>query len=193
MSRMRILGAGALAVAVLFGAAACSKDEKKPTENDRGAITFEDPPKGSNDIGLCYAYKVDQIKDLIGGGENFKRLAPAAIGKKTDPVHGEACAWQRTDPNGDALNLRIEIRDFGDDQAALLEQYSELQEGTMGATDVADLGEGAFSSVSDETSLLQVKDGQYLLTLSSRAEGELEPIDVATLQLLAASGMDQIS
>ncbi|MCU1372504.1 MAG: hypothetical protein JWO77_3698 [Ilumatobacteraceae bacterium] len=192
MSRMRTLGAGVLAVALLLSAAACSSDDKKTAANDRGKITFQDPPKGSNDIGLCYAYELDQIKDLIGGEENFKRLPPAAIGKDGDAVHGETCAWQRTEPNGDSLNLRIEIRDFGKDQAALLEQYADLQDGTIGAADVADLGDGAFSSSTEETSLLQVKSGPYLLTLSSRAEGKLEPIDVPTLQLLAASGLDQI-
>jgi hypothetical protein len=189
---MRILGAGVLTAAVLLGASACSSDEKKPTENDRGAITFEDPPKGSNDIGLCYAYKLEDIKELIGGAENFKRLAPAAIGNEDDKVHGETCAWQRTEPNGDSLNLRIEIRDFGEDQAALLEQYADLKDGTIGATDVADLGDGAFSSKSKETSLLQVKSGPYLLTLSSRAEGDLKPVDVPTLQVLATSGLEQI-
>lgn len=193
MSRMRILGVGLLAAAVLLGASACSKDEKKASSNDRAPITFKDPPKGSNDIGLCYAYDIKQIKGLIGGQETFKRLAPAAIGNEDDPVHGESCAWQRTEPNGDARNLRIEIRDFGDDNAALLEQYAALQKGTVGATDVPDLGEGAFSAVTDDTSLLQVKSGPYLLTLSSRSEGKLDPVDIKALQLLAASGLDHIS
>jgi len=193
MSRMRILGAGVLTAALLLGAAACSSDSKKTPENDRGTITFKDPPKGSTSIGLCYAYKLQDIKKLIGGDHDFKRLPPAAIGNEDDPVHGEACAWQRTDPNGDGLNLRIEIRDFGDDAAGLLKQYADLKDGTISATDVADLGDGAFSSESKDTSLLQVKSGPYLLTLSSRSEGDLKPIPVPTLQLLAASGLDHIS
>lgn len=193
MSRMRTLGIGVLTATVLFGAAACSKSDDTPAKSDRAPISFADPPKGSTDIGLCYAYNVDQIKALIGGEETFKRLAPAAIGKKTDPVHGEACAWERTEPNGDAASLRIEVRDFGKDQETLLSQYAALKEGTPGATDVEGLGDGAFSAVTDDTSLLQVKSGEYLLTLSSRAEGGLEPVDLAALQLLAASGLDRIS
>jgi hypothetical protein len=192
---MRMLGAGVLAAAVLLGGAACSKDEEKATESDRPPISFEDAPEGSTDIGICYAYDTEQIKDLIGGKETFKRLPPEAIGDEGDPITGEACAWQRTEPNGDARNLRIEIRDFGDDQATLLEQYADLKAGTIGATDVDGLGDpnGAFSAETDETSLLQVKSGQYLLTLSSRAEGGLEPVDLAALELLAASGLETIS
>jgi len=189
---MRILGVGVLAAAVLFGAAACSKDDEKPTESDRGTITFKDPPKGATAIGICRAYGVAQIKDLIGGEETFKRLAPEAIGSKGDKVRGEACSWQRTEPNGDALNLRVEARDFGEDDAALLEQYATLKDGTISAKDVPGLGDGAFSSESDETSLLQVKAGQYLLTLTSRAEGKLDPVEVGALELLAASGLDSI-
>lgn len=192
MSRMRTLGLGVLAATVLFGAAACSKSDDTPEKNDRAPISFADPPKGSMDLGLCYAYNTDQIKDLIGGEETFKRLAPAAIGTEKDEVHGEACAWERTEPNGDAASLRIEIRDFSDDPAALLEQYAALKDGTIGATDVEGLGDGAFTSESKETSLLQVKSGPYLLTLSSRADGNLKPVDLAALQLLAASGLDKV-
>jgi hypothetical protein len=189
---MRTLGLGVLATAVLFGAAACSKSDDSAKKSDRAPISFADPPEGSMDLGLCYAYNTDQIKELIGGEETFKRLPPAAIGTEKDKVHGESCAWERTEPNGDAASLRIEVRDFGDDAAGLLSQYAALKEGTLGATDVEGLGDGAFSSESDETSLLQVKSGPYLLTLSSRAEGELEPVDLAALQLLAASGLDKI-
>ena len=190
---MRILGAGVLAAAVLLGASACSDDDKKTTSSDRAPISFADPPKGSTDIGLCYAYDVDQIKELIGGEETFKRLPPAAIGSKGDKVRGEACSWQRTEPNGDALSLRIEVRDFGEDAAGLLTGFADLKEGTIGATDVEGLGDGAFSTESDETSLLQVKSGPYLLTLSSRAEGDLDPVELSALELLATSGLDQIT
>ena len=192
MSRIRVLGVGVLAAAVLFGAAACSKDDKKQAESDRGTITFKDAPKGSTDIGLCYAYSLDQIKDLIGGKETFRRLPPEAIGAKGDKVRGEACSWQRTEPNGDALNLRIEVRDYGTDAAGLLEQYAKLKDGTISATEVEALGDGAFSSGSKESSLLQVKSGPYLLTLTSGAEGKLKPVSVDALKLLAASGLDRI-
>ncbi|HWJ96618.1 MAG TPA: hypothetical protein VNQ33_00580 [Acidimicrobiales bacterium] len=193
MSRMRTLGLGVLAATVLFGAAACSKSDGGTKKSDRAPISFADPPKGSMDIGICYAYNTEQIKDLIGGKETFKRLAPAAIGTAKDKVHGEACGWQRTEPNGDSVNLRVEIRDFGEDQAALLTQYDALKKGATDVTDVAGLGEGAFSAVSDDTSLLEVKSGPYLLTLTSHAEGSLKPVDLAALQLLAASGLDRIT
>lgn len=195
MSRMRTLGAGALAVAMLFSAAACSKDDKKATKNDRAPISFAEPAEGATRLGLCYAYDTKDIKKLIGGKETFKRLAPAAIGTEDDPIQGEACAWQRTEPNGDALSLRIEVRDYGTDQATLLEQYAALKKGTIGATDVAGIGDenGAFSSESDDTSLLQVKSGPYLLTLSSRADGKLKPVPVADLEKLAAAGLKKIS
>jgi hypothetical protein len=189
---MRTLGVGVLAAALLFGSAACSKDEDKPTENDRGTITFKDPPKGSTDIGLCHAYDVKQIKDLIGGKNTFKRLPPEAIGAKGDKVRGEACSWQRTEPNGDSLNLRIEVRNYGKDDAGLSSQFAKLKDGTIGAASVSGIGDAAFSSESDETSLLQVRSGPYLLTLASRAEGGLKPVELGALELLAASGLDRI-
>src|SRR4051794_10473669 len=107
MSRLRGLGLAVLVGAVAIAAPACSKDDKPTAENDRGTIHFADPPKGSTDLGLCVLYQINQMKDLIGGDNTFKQLAPSAIGTKADPVHGEACGWQRTEPNGDALSLRI--------------------------------------------------------------------------------------
>jgi hypothetical protein len=192
MSRMRILGVAVLASVVLLGASACSSDEKKATKSDRPPISFAEPPEGSTDIGLCYAYDLEQIKDLIGGDETFKRLAPTAIGAEGDKVRGEACGWQRTEPNGDALSLRVEVRDFGEDEATLLSQYAALKEGTIDATDVEGIGQGAFSAVTDETSLLQIKSSPYLLTLSSRADGTLKPVPLKALELLGASGLEQI-
>lgn len=194
MSRMRTFGLGVLAATVLFGAAACSKsDDASGKESDRGPISFADPPKGSTDIGICYAYNTDQIKELIGGKETFKRLPPAAIGTEKDKVHGESCAWQRSEPNGDSVNLRVEIRDFGDDQAALQKQYTALEDGATGVADVDGLGDAAFSAVSEDTTLLEVQSGSYLLTLTSHSEGSLKPVELAALQLLAASGLDRIT
>ncbi|MFN8017083.1 MAG: hypothetical protein U0P45_03060 [Acidimicrobiales bacterium] len=192
MSRMRVMGTGLLAIAIAVGAVGCSKDDAKKTENDRGAISFADPPTGSEALGLCYAYKINRMKDVIGGGNMFKRLAPEAIGKKGDKVTGEACSWARSEPNGDALTLRIEVRNFKQDQAALDQQYQALRNSTVGATSVVDIGDDAFSSQSKQTSLLQVRDGQYLLTLSSRAAGDLKPLKLDTLKLLAASGLEQL-
>ena len=54
------------------------------------------------------------------------------------------------------------------------------------------MGDAAFSSVTDESSLLQVRSGQYLLTLSSRADGSLEPVSLDALKLLAASGLGNL-
>lgn len=192
MSRLRIIGVGVLAASLLLGASACSKDEKKDTTSDRAPISFADPPEGSEALGLCYAYDIKQIKGLLGGDNTFKRLAPAAIGTKGDKVRGEACAWQRTEPNGDDLSLRIEVRNYGKDTATLASQFGALRQGTIGATDEPNLGEEAFSSVSDDTSLLQIKSGPYLLTLSSRSAGGLDPVKLEALKLLGASGLDQL-
>ena len=192
MSRLRVLGAGVLIAALALGASACSKDEKKAPTSDRAPISFADPPEGSTDLGLCYAYDVEQMKELIGGEGTFKRLAPSAIGTKTDKVRGEACSWERNEPNGDALSMRIEVRNYKDDTATLDSQFKALHDGTIGATDQPNLGDAAFSSVSDSTSLLQIKSGPYLLTLASRANGGLDPVKLDALKLLGASGLEQL-
>jgi len=193
MSPLRKLGLGALIAAVAVAGAACSSDDSSGTKSDRGTVSFADPPPGSTDLGLCSAYDIDDMKDLIGGDETFKRLPPTAIGAKGDPVTGEACAWERTETNGDALSVRIEARDYGEDVALLDEQFGALKDGTISAETVDGLGDEAFSSESDETSLLQIRTGQYLLTLSSRAAGDLSPVDVKTLQFLANGGLEQLS
>lgn len=181
-----------LIVAVVLGGTACSKEEKKKATSDRGTISFADPPAGSTKLGLCYAYDITQMKALIGGGRNFKRLPPAAIGSKGDPVTGEACAWERKDANGDALALRIEVRNYRDDTATLEKQFTDLRDGTLDATVVPELGDVAFSSKSPTTSLLQIRSEGYLLTLSSRSDGKLKPIPLDTLKLLGASGLEQL-
>lgn len=192
MSRLRVAGLGVLVVAVVLSGAACSKKEKKETSSDRGTISFADPPAGSTSLGLCYAYDIAQMKTLIGGGHNFKRLPPEAIGAKGDPVTGESCAWERKDPNGDAQSLRIEVRNFKDDTAALEKQFTDLRDGTLDATVVPELGDVAFSSKSPNTSLLQIRSEGYLLTLASRSDGKLKPIPLDTLKLLGASGLEQL-
>ena len=192
MSRVRTLG-GVLLIAVLaVGASACSDDDKKTESSDRPAISFADPPEGSTDLGLCYAYDIDQMKELIGGDETFKRLAPAAIGVEGDDVTGDACSWQRIEPNGDSLNLRIEARDYGEDTATLATQFAAMRDGDDIAEAVPDIGDEAYVSITDESSVMQVQDGQYLLTISSRAEGGLEPVNADALTLLAATGLAQL-
>lgn len=179
-------------VGLVGGGVACSKsDDAKPT-NDRGAVSFADPPEGSMALGLCYAYPLEDVKTLMGGGQYFKRLPPAAIGAEGDAVTGEACAFERKDPDGDGLSLRVEVRNYGEDAAALTTQFDDLKAGTLEAAAVEDIGDAAFSSTSKDTSLLQVRADGYLLTLASRADGTLKPIPVNTLKLLGASGLEQL-
>lgn len=192
MPRLRILGSIAIVAAFAVGAVGCSDDEPEATESDRGTIEFADAPEGSTDLGLCAAYDLDQMKEIVGGEETFKRLPPAAIGTEGDPVTGEACAWERVEPNGDTAAVRVEVRNYGEDAAGLAEQFTSLQDATIAATPVEGLGDAAFSSESEDTSLLQVQSGPYLLTLSSRSSGELGPVELNALQLMAAAGLEQL-
>jgi hypothetical protein len=191
MARMRELSVGLLVALLVVTAAACSDDDE-PTSSDRGTLSFTDPPAGATRLGLCRAYDTAQVKELLGGEETFKRLAPSAIGLEGDPVVGEACAWERIEPNGEVATLRIEVREFTADPAELGTQFEQLREGTLEAQPTDGVGEQAFTSVSDETSLLQVRSGGYLLTLASRATGSLDPVSIDALKLLAASGLEQL-
>lgn len=194
MSRLRTAGIALLLGALVAAGTACSdaKDGNTTNTSDRGVVSFADPPAGSDSLGLCYAYPIQNVKKLIGGGHNFKRLAPAAIGSEGDAITGEVCAFERKDPDGNGLSLRIEARDYGDDRAGLSDHFDELRAGTLEATDVPGVGDAAFASTSADTSLLQVRSGGYLLTLASRADGKLEPIPVDTLKLLAGSGLERL-
>jgi hypothetical protein len=192
MARTRDLAAALLAVTLAVSAAACSDDDGGPAGSDRGAVSFSDAPAGATRLGLCRAYDTASIKELLGGEEAFKRLAPAAIGAEGDPVQGEACAWERVETNGEVASLRIEVREFSAGPDELSTQFEQLQEGTLAAEPADGVGEAAFTSVSDETSLLQIRSGGYLLTLASRATGSLDPVSIDALKLLAASGLEQL-
>ncbi len=120
MSRVRKLGSLVLvAVAITGAAASCSKSDGEAEKSDRKVVSFGDAPEGSTDIGMCGAYKTEQMKGFIGGDETFRRLAPEAIGKEGDPVTGEACSWERVEEDGDSLSLRIEVRTFGVPSASI--------------------------------------------------------------------------
>jgi hypothetical protein len=194
MSRVRNFGVWLVVGAIAIGGAACSGDDgdDEVTESDRGSISFSDAPEGSTDLGLCYAYDIEQMKGILGGEETFKRLPPAAIGAEGEGVTGEACAWERVEPNGDSVNLRIEVRDFGDATDELEERFEDLDLTTPGAEDFPGIGDEAFAAVADDGSLLQVRSGGYLLTLASRSSGSFDPLSTDTLKLLGTAGLDQL-
>ncbi|MEZ5181802.1 MAG: hypothetical protein R2702_08015 [Acidimicrobiales bacterium] len=193
MSRVRKLGPIVLvAVAVVAGASACSKSDGGATESDRKVVTFGEAPEGSTDLGLCGAYDIEQMKGFIGGDESFKRLAPEAIGKEGDPVTGEACAWERVE-GGDSLSLRIEVRNYGDDATGAAARFDELEQEAVDPEPVSELGDRAFSSTSDGASVLQAVRGGYLLSLSSRSAGSLEPLPTDVLKLLGTAGLERLS
>ena len=183
---------GALAALVLMGAVACSSDGGDDASSDRGTLAFADAPPGSTDLGLCAAYDIDDVKALLGGDQSFKQAPPAAIGAEGDPVTGEVCAWERTEANGDSASLRIEVRDFGDDAEGLADQFEQLRKVTTDATLVDGLGTTAFAATTDEATLLQVQADPYLMTLASRAGGDLEPLELAQLRDLATVGLEQL-
>jgi hypothetical protein len=184
------MAAGAFAL----GGVACSSSDgdDEATQSDRGSISFSDAPEGSTDLGLCYAYDIAQMKGILGGEESFKRLPPSAIGAEGDDVTGEVCAWERVEANGDSVNLRIEVRDYGDATEELAERFEDLDLDTPGAEDFADIGDAAFLATAEDATLLQVRSGGYLLTLASRSAGGLEPISPDTLKLLGTAGLDQL-
>lgn len=191
MSRVQRLGLGALGALLTVSVLACSSGGSEGTSSDRPPATFAPASPTAAALGLCRAYDIGEMKDLMGGG-TFRRLAPESIGSEGDPVTGETCSWQRAETNGDALTVRVEVRDYGTDTASLASQFDQLQQGTLEAQPVDSVGDAAFSSVSDETSLLQVRSGQYLLTVATRSGGGLEPLPVDTLKVLAAKGLGKL-
>ncbi len=194
MSRVRKLGSVVL-VAAAFAtvASGCSSsDGGSEPSNDRGVISFSDAPEGSTDLGLCAAYDIAQMKEIIGGDQSFKRLPPAAIGKEGDAVTGEACSWERVEENGDTLSLSIEVRNYGDDTAAAAARFDELQQDAVDVQPVPGMGDAAFATVTDDASILTALDGGYLLTLSSRSAGTLEPLSTDTLKLLGTAGLERL-
>jgi len=186
---MRRLAMVGFAAVLIVGATGCGKDEKKAEQSDRPPVSFVDPPEGSMKLGLCLSYPIADIKELMGGNQYFKRLMPTAIGQEGDDVTGESCAWERTDPNGATSNLRIEVRDFGEDTAGLEKWFADLKSQAKGFTAIDGLGDDAFSVVIGESLVLQARSGQYLLTASSQGSGGLAALSVEQLTELAFKGI----
>lgn len=192
MSRARVFRSVLACSLVVAVAAGCSSGNDAASNTSKPAINFKVGETGSNTLPLCVAYPAKEMKKIVGGGSNFRILVPQAIGKKGDAITGQTCSWQRTGPANKARTLQIEGRDFGDDTAALGSQFGELKAKTASPDDVTGIGDAAFSAESDETNLLQVWSGPYLLTLSSRAEGGLKPISVDKLEDLAMTAIDKL-
>lgn len=182
-----------LAASVALAAAGCSSDAEPATTTQRGKLEFGTPPPGATRLGLCKAYQDDQIKGVLGE-DGFRKLAPSALGEEGDAATGESCRWVRSGGGDDSLSLTIEALDYGADLAGLEAKFTELEGGTIGSEVVEGLGDAAFSSASEETSILQVRTGQYLLTLSTQARGKgVEPLDPDTLKILAGAALEKLS
>ncbi len=192
MSRACITRSILAASLVLAVAAGCSSGNNAGSDTSKPAINFKVGDTGSKILPLCVAYPAKKMKKVVGGGSNFRILVPQAIGKKGDPVTGQTCSWQRTSPGSKTRTLQIEGRDFAKDSSALATQFDELKAKTASPEDVSGIGDAAFSAKSDQTDLLQVRNGPYLLTLSSRAEGGLKPITVSELKDLAKTAIDKL-
>ncbi len=190
MSRMRLLGAVVGVLAVLATASGCSSDgDTATTTTSRPPVVFKAAPAEATRLGACKSLTIERMKELIGGEERFRALAPEAIGEEGDAVTGEACSWERKGPGENELSVRVEVRDYGTDTAGLVAKFDELKTGTVAATD-ADVGDAAFTSQSEETSLVQIRKGSFLITASSLAAGDLDPIDVGELTFVAATPLD---
>lgn len=190
MSRARVIRS-ILAISLVLTIAGCSSGGDASSDTSKPAINFKVGESGAKTLPLCVAYPAKEMKKLVGGGSNFRIIVPQAIGKKGDPITGQTCSWQRIGPGKKARTLQVEGRDF-EDAAALGAQFDELKAKTANPQDVSGVGESAFSAESDETNLLQVRDGKYLLTLSSRAEGGLKPVTVNELEDLAKTAIDKL-
>lgn len=194
MSRVRNLGAAALVVGLLVvSASACSSGEDKTASTtSRPNMVFKTGLAKVNDLGVCRSYKVADMKAIVGGGTSFRILAPTAIGKKGDTVIGQTCSWEQR-PGGDkARSLTVEVRKWSD-PAGLQAGYDKLRKQTVGAKDMASLGDGAFSAVGPTTTLLQVRSGNYFMTFSSVGQGGLEPVPLDALENLARLGLRKVA
>jgi hypothetical protein len=192
MSRVRVLGVVVAVAAVLAATSGCSDSEGRTAPTTRPRMAYGTAPKSATKFGLCSAYPVAAMKKLVGGGNRFRVLAPAAIGEKGDRITGEACAWERIEPGGNELSVRVEVVDYGTDAPGLSEKFDELKKGTIGAADLPGVGDAAFTSFSEETSLVQVRQDHYLITASSRSAGKLSPVTVPELTALAGQSFAKL-
>lgn len=180
-------------VATTAFAAGCSSDAKQATTTSRQELVYKTGLAEANRLGVCSTYKIDKMKTIVGGGRNFRALAPANIGKKGDAVVGERCAWERRGPGAKTRSLTVEARTYGDDTRALDDTYTSQRESTVGAEDVDGVGDAAYSSVSDGTTLLQVRSGSYFLSYSSRGGGGLDPVKLDLLKFMAITATDKLA
>jgi hypothetical protein len=191
MSRVRNFGVVAVATIVLVTGVACSKsdDGGDAGTSGRAPVEFADPPEGSTSLGLCHAYPVANVKKLLGGTSSFRRLAPAPIGRKGDPVTGERCAFERDEANGDLRTLTIEVRDYGADTAALTDSFTLLRGAMTDPKPISGVGDEAVGAQTKDLAVVYARQGQYELRVVSRSDGDLDPVPVDTLTFLAGQGL----
>lgn len=192
MSRVRTAATVLVAVAVLL-AAGCSSDKQQATTTSQPALVFNGGSKTPTGINrICGAYAIKSIKKVVGGGKYFRILLPTPIGNKGDAVTGQSCSWERRSPGNKVRGLQVEARDYGSDTGSLVTQMTQLEAATKGAVAVPNLGDHAFSATTSSSTLLDVRQGKYFVTVSSHGEGGLDPLPVGTLQLLAASALAKL-
>ena len=190
MSPLRRVGLAALVATVVLAGAACGSDDDGGATSGRAPAVFADPPEGANSIGVCRSFDTATIKEQVGGGSNFRRLAPTAIGKAGDAVTGESCSWERQDPGGAFRTLTITVRNFGADAAALGDAFESRTSSLVDAEELPGLGDAAVTSASAEATEVFVNQGPYELQVASRAGEGLDPLPVETLVFLATAGLE---
>ena len=184
MSPKRVIAVLAASAALVSLAAGCSKsDEKSAPPTTRAVLTMATTPPEATRLGVCTSFTTKQMQELLGSTKLGPSL-PEKIEENGGAVSGESCSWQRTNKDGATRSVRIEARDYGADQAALGARFDELKSATQGATDLPGIQDAAFSAESDETSVVQIRLRQYLLTATSRGTGKLEPLTPAELGVL---------
>jgi len=184
MSPKRTIAVLAASMALVSLASGCSSsDNKAAPPTTKVVLTMATTPPEATRLGVCTSFTTKQMQDLLGSAKVGPSL-PEKISESGGAVTGESCSWQRTAEGGASRSVRIEARDYGADQAGLTSRFDELKSATQGATDMPGIQDAAFSAESDETSVVQIRLHQYLLTATSRGTGNLDPLSPAQLGIL---------
>lgn len=190
-SSVRRVAAVAAGVLLAVGLGACSSDGDKAASSTTAVLSFEPVPSEATRLGVCTSITIDQMTGLLG--DDVVASLPSSITEGGGAVTGESCSWDaKGEGSGASRSVHVEARDFADDTDWLAQRYEDLRAGTTGATDLPGVGDAAFSAETDDTTVVQIRTGHYLLTASSRGAGGEAPVTAGELGMVLAATMSKL-
>lgn len=186
-----------LVLAVVGGLLACSNKKAAGPKKRllKAEASFGTLPGNPDPRNICGAYAVKDIKDLLGGGKQFRQFAPEKLKNRGGPGSaGVECRWQRGGPGkDDEVTLRVDAIDYKKASAGTLDAaWSGAKAALRKVERVPNLGDDAVSGTINGGNTVTARKGSWMITVSSAATGKAEATMTTVLTLVAARAVARV-